>query len=65
MQDIKQKFHISGIIAGTDAQFEVKPHQGPFVGGGTRMHHENTAKYCEMEGKFESLNKEWITKHDV
>ena len=27
MQDIKQKFHISGIIAGMDAQVEVKPHQ--------------------------------------
>ena len=36
MQDIKQKFHISGITAGMDAQVEVKPHKEPFVGGGTR-----------------------------
>ena len=33
MQDIKQKFRISGIIAGMDAQVEVKPHQERFVGG--------------------------------
>ena len=38
MQDIKQKIHISGIIAGVDAQVDVKLHQEPFVGGGTRMH---------------------------
>ena len=56
MQDVKQKFHVSGIIAGTDAQVEVKPHQRPFVGGGTRMHRAN---YCEMEGRFESLFVDW------
>ena len=28
MQDIKQKFHISGIIAGMDAQVEVKASPG-------------------------------------
>ena len=55
MQDIKQKLHRTGIIAGMDAQVEVKHHQGPFVGGGTRMFRGYTAKYCEMERKFESL----------
>ena len=65
MQDIKQKFHICGIIAGMDAQVEVKPHQEPFVGGGTRMYRGNNTKYCETEAKFESLFMEWITKHDV
>ena len=45
MQDIKQKFHISGIIAGMDAQVEVKPHQEPFVGGGTRMYRVNTTEF--------------------
>ena len=34
MQDIKQKYKISGIIAGMDVQVEVKPRQGPFVGDG-------------------------------
>ena len=65
MQDIKQKFHISGIIAGVDAQVEVKPHQEPFVGGGRKMYLGNNTKYCEMEAKFESLLMDWITKHDV
>ena len=64
-QDIKQKFHISGIIAGLDAQVEVKPHQEPFVGGGTRMYCVNNSKSCEMEAKFESLLMDWITKRDV
>ena len=45
MQDVKQKYHISGIIAGMDAQVEVKPNQEPFVGGGTRVSRGNTAKY--------------------
>ena len=40
MQDIKQKFHISGIIVGMDAQVEVSPHQEPFVGGCTRIYVE-------------------------
>ena len=65
MQDIKQKIHISDIIAGMDAQVEVRPHQEPFVGGGTRMYRGNNTKYCEMEAKFESLFMESITKHDV
>ena len=45
MQDVKQKYHISGIAAGMDAQVEVKPNQEPFVGGGTRVSRGNTAKY--------------------
>ena len=44
MQDIPQKFHLSGITAGLDAQVEVKPHQELFVGGGTRIHLGNKAK---------------------
>ena len=32
-----QKFHISGNSGGMDAQVEGKPHQEPFVGGGTRI----------------------------
>ena len=27
VQDVKQKFHVSGIIAGMDVRVEVKPHQ--------------------------------------
>ena len=65
MEDIKQKFHISGNSAGMDAQVEEEPHQEPFVGGGTRMYRGNNAKYCEMKAKFVSLLMEWITKHDV
>ena len=49
MQDIKQKFHISGSIAGMDSQVEVKPHQGPFVGGGTRMCRGNKANGMDYE----------------
>ena len=48
-QEIKKEFYISDIIAGMDAQVEVKPHQEPFVGGGTRMSRGNGATYCEME----------------
>ena len=48
-----------------DAQVEVKPHQEPFVGGGTRLHRGNRAKYCEMDSKFERYLMEWVTKHDV
>ena len=65
MQDVKQKFLASGILVGMDAQVEVKPHQEPCVGGGTRMYHGNEAKECEMETQFECLFMEWITKHDV
>ena len=46
----EQKFHMSGISAGMDAQVEVK-----FVGGGTRMYLGNTTKYREMNAKFGSL----------
>ena len=63
-QDIKQKYQISGIIAGMDAQVEVKPRQGPLVGDGTRMSRGNTARYREMESTFESLLMEWITKRE-
>ena len=38
MQDIKQKFYISGIVAGMVAQVEAKPHQELFVGGGMRLY---------------------------
>ena len=65
MQDIKQKFHISGIIAGMGVQIEEKPHQEPFVGGGTKMYRENNTKYCEVKAKFESVFVESSTKHDV
>ena len=65
MQEVKQKYYISSILAGMDAQVEVKPNQEPFVGGGTRMSRGNTAKYCELESKFESLLMEWITKHEI
>ena len=52
LQEVKQNYHISGIIAGMDAQVEVKPHQGPFVGSGTRMSHGSTARLHELESKF-------------
>ena len=65
MQEVKQKYNILGIIAGIDAQVEVKPNQEPFVGGGTRMSRDNTAKFCELESKFESLLLEGITKHEI
>ena len=65
MQEVKQKYKISGIIAGIDAQVEVKPKQEPFVGGGTRMSRGNTAKYCGLESKFESLLMAWITKNEI
>ena len=55
MQDIKQKFRISGIVVGMDAQVEVKPHHEPFVGGGTRMYRGKIAEYIEMEAKFGSI----------
>ena len=48
-----------------NAQVEVKPNQGAFVGGGTRMSRGNTAKCCELESTFESLLMEWITKHEI
>ena len=48
-----------------DAQVEVKPRQGPFVGDGTRMCRGSTTTYSEMESKFECLFIEWITKHEI
>ena len=65
MQEVKQKYQISSIIAGMDAQVEVKPRQGPFDGDGTRMSRWSTARYDEMESKFESLLMEWITKREI
>ena len=35
LHEVKQKYNTSGIIAGMDAQVEVKPQQGPFVGSDT------------------------------
>ena len=64
-QDVKQEYQISGIMAEMDAQVEVKPRQGPFVGDGTRMSRRSTTRYCEMESKCESLLMEWITKHEI
>ena len=64
-QEVRQRYKILGIIAGMDAQVEVKPNQEPFVGGGTRRSRCNTAKYHELEGRFESLLLEWITKHEI
>ena len=65
MQDVKQKYHISGITVWMDAQVEVKPNPPSFVGGGTRVSRGNAAKYCELESKFRRLLMEWITKHEV
>ena len=65
MQDVKQEYQISGIIAGMDAQVEVNPNQGPFVGEGTRMSRGNKARYHEVENRFVSLLLEWVVKHKV
>ena len=43
----------------------MKPNREPFVGGGTRVSRGNTAKYYELESKFERLLMEWSTKHEV
>ena len=48
-----------------DAQVEVKPRQGSFVGDRTRLSRGCTTRYDEMESKFESLLMEWITKHEI
>ena len=64
-QDIKEKYQNSVIIAGMDVQVDVKPRQGPFVGDGKECLVENTTRYSEMEGEFESLLMEWVTKHEV
>ena len=65
MPEIKQDYQIPGIIAGMDAQVQVKPNQEPFVGEGTRMSRGDTAKFGELESKFEGLLMEWVTKHEV
>ena len=39
------KIYISSIFAGMVAKVEVKPHQEPFVGGGTRVSRGNGAKW--------------------
>ena len=56
---------MSGIFAGMDAQVEVKPKQGQFVGSGTRMSRGSTARYYELESKFENVLMELIAKHDI
>ena len=65
MQEVKQEYQISGIMAGMDAQVEVKPNQGPFVVEGTRMSRGNKARYHEVENRFGSLLLEWLVKHNV
>ena len=65
MQDIKEKYQNSVIIAGMDVQVDVKPRQGPFVGDGTRKSRGNTTRHSEMESKFESLLMECLTKHEI
>ena len=55
LHEVKQKYNISGIIAGMDAQVEVKPQQGPSVGSGTRVSRGSTARYYELESKFENV----------
>ena len=65
LHDVKQKYNISGIIAGMDAQVEVKPQQGPSVGSGTRVSRGSTARYSELESKFENVLMEWIAKHGI
>ena len=65
MQDVKQEYQISGIIAGMDAQVEVNLNQGPFVGEGTRMSRGNKARYHEVENRCVSLLFEWVVKHLV
>ena len=64
-KEVKQKYHISGIVAGMDAQVEVKPRQGPIVGSGTRISRGSTARYYDLESKFESVLMEWAAKHEV
>ena len=65
LHEVKQKYNISGIIAGMDAQVEVKPQQGPSVGSGTRVSRGSTARYSELESKFENVLMEWIAKHGI
>ena len=65
IQEVKQKYQVSGIVAGMDAQVEVKPRQVPFVGDGTRMSRGNTMRSYEMESKFGTFLMEWITKHEI
>ena len=65
LHEVKQKCNISGIIAGMDAQVEVKPHQGPFVGIGTRMSSGSTTRYSALESRFEKWLMEWVSKHGI
>ena len=58
MQEVSRKYHNSGIIAGMDAQVGLKPHQEPFVGGGTRVVRGNAAKYCELEKQIREAARE-------
>ena len=43
-------YQISGIIAGMDAQVEVQPRQGPFVGESTRISRGNTMREKVQRG---------------
>ena len=52
-------------IAGRDAQVEVKPQQGPLVGSGARVSRGSTARYYELESKFENVLMEWIAKRGI
>ena len=59
-EEINQKYQNYGIIPEGEAAA-----RGPFVGDGTRLSRGSTARYYEMESKFESLLMEWITKHEI
>ena len=54
-QGLKQKFKVSRIIAGPDAQVEELPHQEPCVGSGTILSRGNSILCWEMERKFEGV----------
>ena len=59
MHEVKKKYKISGIIAGMDAQVEVKPNQEPLVGSGTRMSRGNTSsRACSWSGS-RSTRSSW------
>ena len=58
MQEIKQEYQISGIIAGMNAQVEVKPHQ----------ENVSRATWQNLESwkvSLRGLLMEWITKYEV
>ena len=55
IQEVKQKFYISGITAGMDAQVEVKPHQEPFVGG-EKESRKGENIFAKWEAKFKDTS---------